>query len=58
MEVSLDIAEVASDEFSICLCSIQHLATLFIFKVIGADIENDLVRRMLQASFEVGLHSF
>ena len=47
MEVSLDIAEVASDEFSICLCSIQHLATLFIFKVIGADIENDLVLNLV-----------
>ena len=28
------------------------------FKVIGADTENDLVRRMLQVSFEVFLHSF
>ena len=58
VEVSLDIAEVASDEFSICLRSIQHLATVFIFKVIGADIENVLVRRMLQVSFEVVLYSF
>ena len=30
----------------------------FMFKIIGADIENVLVRRMLQVSFEVVLHSF
>ena len=55
VEVSLDIAE---NESSICLRSIQHLATVFIFKVIGADIENVLVRRMLQVSLEVVLFSF
>ena len=53
VELSLDIAELASDKFAICPRSIQHLATVFMFKVIGADIENVLVRRMLQVSFEV-----
>ena len=53
VELSLDIAELASDKFAICPPSIQHLATVFMFKVIGADIENVLVRRMLQVSFEV-----
>ena len=36
----------------------NHLATVVKFKVIGADIENVLVRRMLQVSFEVVLFSF
>ena len=36
----------------------NHLETVVKFKVIGADIENDLVRGMLQVSFEVVVHSF
>ena len=44
VELSLDIAELASDKLAICPRSIQHLATVFMFKVIGADIEKVLVK--------------
>ena len=40
---------MAENESSICLRSIQHLATVFIFKVIGADIENVFVTIAKQA---------
>ena len=44
LQVSSDIARVASDEFSICLRTIWHLAKVFMFKAIGAVMENNSVR--------------